>query len=174
MLCAAIAARPLVRPAATVPASRLPRRQLHLQESQFNVLDGAVDKNTPEFRSTAEQMRRLVDDLSSTVTRIKQGGGQRLQEKVSHALLLVVMRNSPSSAHRHRSPRSSLPPLLSSLSIVNATSYLCAIVCVTCSIQARHFSVRHRGLVVFVVFPLFFFCFFLCSRLIIIIITRLV
>ena len=79
MLSAAIAARPLVRPAATVPASRLPRRRLHLQESQFNVLDGAVDKNTPEFRSTAEQMRRLVDDLSSTVTRIKQGGGQRLQ-----------------------------------------------------------------------------------------------
>jgi 3-methylcrotonyl-CoA carboxylase beta subunit len=60
------------------------------QSDLFHVLDGDVDKSSPEFKNNAEAMGKLVTKLRETVSKIKLGGGAKLNERhVSRGKMLV-------------------------------------------------------------------------------------
>eukprot|EP01027_Heterolobosea_sp_BB2_P001523 GEZU01002300.1.p1 GENE.GEZU01002300.1~~GEZU01002300.1.p1 ORF type:complete len:395 (-),score=106.47 GEZU01002300.1:792-1955(-) len=59
------------------------RRSFHPAEAeaQGNILDGAIDHNTPEYKENFEYNSALVHKLHQTINKIKQGGGAKAVQK---------------------------------------------------------------------------------------------
>lgn len=65
-------------------------RSYHIDDPTFHVLDGDVDKNSPEFKENYANMENLVTKLKDTVAKIKLGGGAKLNERhVSRGKMLA-------------------------------------------------------------------------------------
>ena len=47
----------------------------------MNVLESTLNSRSEEFRSNADRMQALVDDLQSQVQEVRLGGGEKYQER---------------------------------------------------------------------------------------------
>ena len=59
----------------------LPNRAMSFEHVDINILDGSVDKNSEDYKTNAQAMAEITQELNDHVTRISQGGGVKLQEK---------------------------------------------------------------------------------------------
>eukprot|EP01111_Echinosteliopsis_oligospora_P011292 TRINITY_DN3692_c0_g1_i1.p1 TRINITY_DN3692_c0_g1~~TRINITY_DN3692_c0_g1_i1.p1 ORF type:complete len:540 (+),score=162.29 TRINITY_DN3692_c0_g1_i1:64-1683(+) len=56
----------------------------------FHVLDGQLDKSSPDYKTNLDAMNKLVDKLKSSIAKIKEGGGAKTNQKhLSRGKLLV-------------------------------------------------------------------------------------
>jgi len=47
----------------------------------INVIDGSIGRNTPDFNENAIAMNKLVENLKSTISMVKEGGGKLARDK---------------------------------------------------------------------------------------------
>lgn len=79
-------ARPQARAAAGLPTTTVARRALH----SYPVLPTAVDSSSPEFKERAEAMKVLEDELTTLLSKIELGGGDKARARAKKAGKLLV------------------------------------------------------------------------------------
>lgn len=79
-------ARQAATPARQLPTTSVARRGLH----SYPVLPTAVDTSSPEFKERADAMKVLEDELTTLLSKIELGGGEKARARAKKAGKLLV------------------------------------------------------------------------------------